>query len=984
MSTCNLPAINLFPRFLEVGKATALSVDTKPPNQKVTWTISPPSGVTRRAVSDNGRRARHSTRLAALLSVTTFVLAVVGAAAAFGDQLSITQPVAMAPVDVLTHHNNNARTGLNNSESVLTTFDVRNQFGKLFSYGVEGQVYAQPLYLSNLTVPGTGVRNVVFIATQENFVYAFDADTPTQLWRRSLGTPVPSPPKAESNEDNIGNHLVPDIGITGTPVIDRSSGALYVVAYRQRSNGPRFELHALDVTNGQEKFGGPVDVPTGSFWFDRTRELQRPALLLSNGVVYVAFGSHADFEPWAGYIFGYRATDLRQVAQFATSISSPSGPISGAAIWQSGNGPAADEFGNIYFATGNMNCSPPDKSCESGWGPLSNSVIALRPSPEGLSLIATFTPSNNGCLNCYDLDLGSSAPVLLPNTTRLLIGGKEGWVYTLDRAPGNGLRLLGAVPATGEPNQLRCGRPLQFEKAGEIKCRPDFFPGQTHHIHGSPVFWISPKHGPVAYVWAENSLLQAFRFDGNALVSTPIDQSSFGAAGGMPGGVLSLSSNHSRGRTGVLWVAMPTRLGDPGYYPAINNPLKPQCGGSTDAAECIVRGTLLAFDADNIRNYLWSSNANLGRDNADLFAKYVPPTIANGKVYIATFGSSLEQDEKQLNTGRVNVYGLHPKRTVRSNGYFIQSNFGERGNFELIVPGPSGGLIHAWRDNDHQNTWHHAFTFGTGKAGPASVLQSNYSKSGGPGDLILVTQVGGSLLFYAKTDQPQSLWLGPSTPIAADGISGMPAFIQSRFGAIGNFELVVPRSAGGLMHFWRDNDVEVWHQAPDFATSVGHVSAVSLVQSSFSAGGGIGNLEVVARVGDKLALFWRPDTTDATWQGTENVVYFASGTSGIPSLIQGRFGRHGNFELVTPLASGGLAHYWRDNDDPSLAWHLGSTFGTELGSIASVSLIESNYTAGAGIGNLELVAQAGRRLYYFWKPDLPGSAWQGPRAIEFQ
>ena len=260
---------------------------------------------------------------------------------------------------VFTYHNDNARTGANQGEVVLTPANVGSaQFGKLFTLPVDGEIYAQPLYVSNVTIPGKGVRNVVYVATQHDSVYAFDADGggPVPLWQvnfLSSGVTTVSPADVDSDA-----YLV-EIGIAGTPVIDPATSTIYVVAYTAESGHYVHRLHALDLATGAEKFGGPVVVGASSPGSDNTsrngrvpfipfRELQRAALLLANNVVYLAFASHGDHGPFHGWVLGYDAQSLQQVA---VHNSTPDGVYGG--IWMSGGGLAADASNNIYFLTGN-------------------------------------------------------------------------------------------------------------------------------------------------------------------------------------------------------------------------------------------------------------------------------------------------------------------------------------------------------------------------------------------------------------------------------------------------------------------------------------------------------------------------------------------------------------------------------------------------------------------------------------------------------
>jgi hypothetical protein len=314
----------------------------------------------------------------------------------------------------------------------------------------------------------------------------------------------------------------------------------------------------------------------------------------------------------------------------------------------------------------------------------------------------------------------------------------------------------------------------------------------------------------------------------------------------------------------------------------------------------------------------------------------------------------------------------------------VQSKFGRHGNFELLVPRREGGVAHFWRDNDAPgNPWRGPGVFGEdlGRVDAVALIQSTFSEAGnGPGNFEVVVRVGGGLVGFWHPDNGRA-WLPAGAPKFA--VAGNPVLIQGRFGRHGNFELVVPRRGSGLAHFWRDNDApgRPWKGPGLFGEEVGHVDAVALIQSTFSeAGNGPGNLEVVARVGDRLVAFWHPDN-GRVWRPAGAPQVSASGN---PVLIQSRFGRYGNFELVVPRREGGVAHFWRDNDAPGNPWRGPGVFGEDLGRVDAVALIQSTFSeAGNGPGNFEVVARVGDRLVAFWHPD-NGRRWLPAGAPPFR
>lgn len=521
---------------------------------------------------------------------------------------------ATAQISVITQHNDIGRTGANTSESILTPANVNSQsFGKLFSYAVDGYVYAQPLYVPGVTLatgtPQAGTtHNVVFVATENDSVYAFDADSNSSaanavpLWHASLldaahGAAAGARPMLST--DIRTTDIVPAIGITGTPVIDPTTGTLYVAAKTKENNAYIYRLHALDITNGAEKFGGPVpliaSVPgngsasvSGTLHFDPFYENQRAGLLLLNGIVYMAFSAHEDIGPWHGWILAYNAATLRQTGVWCSTPNRLRG-----GIWGAGSGLAADvpdptghPFGRIFTTTGNgtFDAVAPNYTNAMDFG---DSVVKLDLSNGAPTMTSggkpvgdAFTPLNQAALETSDLDQGSGGTMLLPNaasgTHHLLVqAGKSGKVYVLDQE-----NLGGYHPTnTSDPQQKTATRP----------------------VFGMPAYW----NGHV-YFWASTDHLRAFSFVNgvisSAAVSTSVETSNF------PGSTPAVSANGNT--NGIVWNLLSANFASQGNE------------------------TLQAHDASNVSTLLYSSDQNLSRDNPGPSVKFTVPTIVNGKVYV--------------------------------------------------------------------------------------------------------------------------------------------------------------------------------------------------------------------------------------------------------------------------------------------------------------------------------------------------------------
>jgi hypothetical protein len=365
-------------------------------------------------------------------------------------------------------------------------------------------------------------------------------------------------------------------------------------------------------------------------------------------------------------------------------------------------------------------------------------------------------------------------------------------------------------------------------------------------------------------------------------------------------------------------------------------------------------------DGDDIGGYDFGSIMHYG---PTAFSRNGLPTIV--PIGGQAIGQRMELSEADVSAIHA-LYPLLPPSNRNHSGYFLQSTFGTRGNFELIAPRAGGALAHYWRNNDAPGLpWSAALPFGSGVVSDVSCVQSNF----GPGNLEVVARQGNQLVFYWRANVPPFTWSGPFPIPGATSVSGNPALIQATHGTRGNFELIAPHASGGLAHFWRNNDIPSLPWNGPFRFGSGNIGAVALLQANY---GDPGNLEVVARQGNQLVFYWRMGRPPFTWSGPFPIPGSA-GVSGVPALIQSTHGVQGNFELVVPMAAGGMAHFMRDNDLPGLPWRGPSRFGT--GNISAVSVFQGNYGAP---GNLEVVAREGSRLAFYWRRGRAPFNWNGP------
>ncbi len=499
---------------------------------------------------------------------------------------------AVQATDVLTWHNDVARTGQNLNEAILTPGNVNSsQFGKLFVIPTDGQIYAQPLIVSGLTINGS-VRNVVYIASEHDTVYACDADTGAVLWQKSMLKAGESP-----SDGRNCSQVTPEIGITATPVIDRNAGpngTIYVVAMSKNNNPTYFQrLHALDLATGAEQFGGPVDVSAsfpgtgdnsnnGNVIFDPKQYKEKAALVIKDGIVYTAWASHCDIRPYTGWVIGYDQNTLARVHVLNLTPNATHG-----AIWSTGSGPAVDPAGNIYALTGdgtfdttlNANGFP-------NRGDYGNCIVKLSTTNNSLQIADYWTMFNTVAESNADTDLGSGGVLVLPDMTdanqnvRHLVvgGGKDGHLYIANR------------DNMGKFNPSSNGN-LYQDVAGAT----------------SGGMWSSPAYfNGFLYVGGTSDKLKAFPFSNARLATSPSSQSAVTFS--YPGTTPSISANGSS--NAILWA---------------------------NHTNSTVPAVLRAYSANNLASELYNSEqAPNNRDHFGTGIKGAVPTVANGKVYVGT------------------------------------------------------------------------------------------------------------------------------------------------------------------------------------------------------------------------------------------------------------------------------------------------------------------------------------------------------------
>jgi hypothetical protein len=519
---------------------------------------------------------------------------------------------------VYSYHNDLSRDGVNSQEYALTTANVTSSFGKLASCAVDGAVYAQPLWIANVTI-GAAKHNVVFVATQHDGLFAFDADSVpcAMLWTASL---IDAAHGASAGETSVPGNLVgqgdgdiqPEVGVTGTPVIDPVAGILYVVSTSVNSAQTTFyqRLHAIDLTTGNEKTGSPIVIAatvsgTGyggsSPSFSAQQENQRPGLALANGNVYIAWASHEDTDPWYGWVMAYQynGTAFTQSAAFNTAPNAGRG-----GVWMSGGAPAVDSSGNLYVSTGNGPFDANDSTPP--YNDYGDSLLQLSAS---LGVNQYFTPSDQLNDATYDKDFGAGGATVLADlpagssvTHTLVCGGKDGTLYVLNR---DVLGEFGVVP------------PVQAIPLG-------------HGLFSTAALW----NGYMFVGPAGGSLLAYQLTPADAQFSlTSMSSQTYAWPGATP------SISASGAQNGLVWA-----LDTNSYCTAQST----SCGPAV----------LHAYDATDLATELWNSSTN-PLDVAGNAVKFTVPTVANGRVYVGTRGNNAGGVDSSTSTpGELEIYGL--------------------------------------------------------------------------------------------------------------------------------------------------------------------------------------------------------------------------------------------------------------------------------------------------------------------------------------
>jgi hypothetical protein len=628
-SSQSAPHVTIAPRraALTLGQKISLTATTDD-SAGVAWSVDPSAGSLDAKTSRDGQTIHFTAPNTAGVYIV--------------KATSITDPthsssVAIGVTDlagVYTYHNDLGRTGVNDREYALTTSNVKtDSFGKLFSCFVDGAIYTQPLWVANLKINGRPY-NAVFVGTEHDSLYAFDADAApcSWLWKANLIDTDHGAARGEKSVSGIlvgrgDGDLLPEVGITGTPVIDPANSLLYVVSKSMNSAGTSFyqRLHAIDLATGAERAGSPINIAAtypgigdggSQVTFNARQEHQRAALALVHGVVYIAWGSHEDRSPFYGWIMGYTYNGATFSQSYVVNTA-PNTRETG--VWMSAAAPAADSDNALYVVTGNggfdaSNTTPPNND-------YGNSLLKLS---SGLKVLQYFTPSNQQVNNATNNDFGAGGAAVLadlpagsPIAHIAIAGGKDGSLFVVNR------------DSLGGFGDAKAWQQISIGTEGDLN---DATPGVIFSV---PALWNN-----YLYIAGARGPLQALRLDLSTARFSLASTTAVPAAGfSYPGSTPSVSSQAAA--NGIVWIL------DNGQY---CTPASPGCGPSV----------LHAYEATNVATELWNSS-QVNADAAGYAVKFTVPTVANGKVYVATRGNNRGGKYRLLaRSGELDVYGLKP------------------------------------------------------------------------------------------------------------------------------------------------------------------------------------------------------------------------------------------------------------------------------------------------------------------------------------
>ncbi len=785
----------------------------------------------------------------------------------------VAAPMVSAQVNVVTQHNDIGRTGQNLNETILTPATLTSgNFGKLFSVTVDGQVYAQPLYISNLSI-NAGTHNVVFVATEHDSVYAFDADSGgSPLWQITLldaahgaTAGATTDPETDTNCNEISG---PEYGITGTPVIDPVAGILYVVGKTFENGYPVQRLHALSITTGAETGNSPVTLAgkvagTGSgssngvLAFDPKWENQRPGLLLLNGIVYMAFASHCDYGPFHGWIMAYNASTLQQTSVFVTT---PNGVASG--IWMSGAGLAADvpagsPFGRMFVATGNgtYDATTPYGTNNMDYG---DDVVRLDLTNGVMTVTDAFTPYNQAALSTGDLDMAAGGVMLLPDQTlaghthQMLAAGKTGTIYVLDRDNLGGYNNGGTTDNTLESiiNQI----------AG---------------VFSTPAYWNEN-----VYYWSIDDWMAQFSFT-NGLMNTWYAPNHTTETQTFPGATPSISANGTT--NAIVWAIDASAFGSSG------------------------NAILQAHEATAVGTTLYSS-ANNSADNPGVANKYTVPTIANGKVYVGTYG---QLSVYGLKTADFNLTAAATSLTLTqgsstSDTITVGTIGGFTGNVTLAASGLPSGVTASFAAGSSTGSIVATFTAtSTAVIGPSTITLTGTS-----GTLTNSISLSLTVTSSSATPQPQTITfnqiapqvVGTSLTLTASASSGLPV----TYTPVPNGNCSI---SGNVVTFLQIGNCGVVASQPGnssyaAATPIGVIIAVINKSSQTITFAAIpteavgGSISLSASSSSGLPITFTSNTTSVCTVSGSTASLFASGTC---TIVASQAGNQ-TYSAATPVA----------------------------------------------------------------------------------